>query len=208
MLKRLLEEKILVVMRGLDLKECRDLCTLLVDAGLSFAEVSFTDDGAGEILRELKQSFKEKLFIGAGTVFRERDYAGAVRSGADFVLSPGFSPEVARLSRTDNLTYIPGVYTSADIQTALGAGLDLLKLFPSEPNGLQLLKAYRGPFPQASFIPFGGVTALNAGPYIEAGAAALGVGSYIANVGLIKEGNLSEVADRIRRIKEASASGK
>ncbi|HNS35527.1 MULTISPECIES: bifunctional 4-hydroxy-2-oxoglutarate aldolase/2-dehydro-3-deoxy-phosphogluconate aldolase [unclassified Mesotoga] len=203
MLRKLLNEKLLTVIRGLTLQQSKTLCEMLLENGFTIVEVSFSDESSSELLFELKKSLEGVLHIGAGTVYNESSYSKALRSNADFVLSPGFSEEIARLSKRDGMLYIPGVYTSSDVQTALNEGFDFLKLFPGDPIGLQLLKAYRGPFPYVKFMPFGGVTAENAAQYIESGASALGVGSFIASKKLFEEGKESEVLNRIRRIRKA-----
>jgi len=115
--------------------------------------------------------------------------------------------EIAKLSIRDGISYIPGVYTSTDIQTALNNGFSFLKLFPSDAEGLNLLKAYRGPFPTVRFMPFGGVTSENATEYLRAGAVALGIGSYIANRNLFDEGREGEVLERILKIRRAVNAG-
>ncbi|HOI62609.1 MAG TPA: bifunctional 4-hydroxy-2-oxoglutarate aldolase/2-dehydro-3-deoxy-phosphogluconate aldolase [Mesotoga sp.] len=204
MFQRLIEGRLLIVIRGLDTGRSIDLCGLLYDSGVFFAEVSFSDRWADESLKELKKHFGDKLLLGAGTIFNADDYSRALRAGADYILSPGFSHEVAALSLKDGIPYIPGVYTSTEIQMALNMGFTILKLFPGELEGLRLLKAYRGPFPQARFMPFGGVTPENAAAFIEEGAAALGVGSYIASPELLQERKYGEISERISRMKIAA----
>jgi Entner-Doudoroff aldolase len=203
MFQRLIEGRLLIVIRGLDTGRSIDLCGLLYDAGVFFVEVSFSDRWADESLKELKKHFGDRLFLGAGTIFNADDYSRALRAGADYILSPGFSQEVASLSLKDGIPYIPGVYTSTEIQMALNMGFTLLKLFPGELEGLRLLKAYRGPFPQARFMPFGGVTSENAAAFIQEGAVALGVGSYIASPELLEERKYGEISDRISSMKIA-----
>ncbi|HNQ71450.1 bifunctional 4-hydroxy-2-oxoglutarate aldolase/2-dehydro-3-deoxy-phosphogluconate aldolase [Mesotoga prima] len=203
MFERLMTEKVLTVIRGLTLDQSRKLCEMLLENDLTILEVSFSDESSSEILHELKKEFYGKLVIGAGTVYDDTAYSRALRSNADFVLSPGFSEEIAKLSTRDGISYIPGVYTSTDIQTALNNGFSFLKLFPGDAEGLNLLKAYRGPFPTVKFMPFGGVTAENATEYMKAGAVALGIGSYIANRNLFDEEREGEVLERILEIRRA-----
>ncbi len=199
LLEKLLESKILVVIRGLNVKESIDLCHILSENGVSFVEVSFSDEDAPDVLRALKSSFDGKLFLGAGTVFEERTYYEALAAGAHYVLSPGLSWKVAELSKRDRISYIPGVFTSTDVQSALGLGFDLLKLYPADLN---LLRSYRGPFPKVRFVPFGGITDVNVAQYFSSGASAVGIGSYIANKELLREKRFKELVERVRKIKQ------
>ncbi|KUK02192.1 MAG: Entner-Doudoroff aldolase [Thermotoga sp. 50_1627] len=198
LLERLLDSKILIVIRGLDVREAMNLCEILLENDLRFVEVSFSEEDADKVLKALKTHFGGELFLGAGTVFDERNYQRAIAAGADYLLSPGLSSRVAELSRKDRVAYVPGVFTSTDVQNALELGLDVLKLYPADVN---LLRSYRGPFPKVKFIPFGGVTDENVTRYFSSGAAAVGVGSYIANKKLLQERNFKELDDRIKKIK-------
>ncbi len=197
-MERLLDSKILIVIRGLNLREATDLCEILLENDLRFVEVSFSEEDADEVLKTLKKHFDGELFLGAGTIFDEKNYRKALAAGADYVLSPGLSQKMAELSKKDRIPYIPGVFTPTDVQNALELGYDVLKLYPADMN---LLRSYRGPFPKVKFIPFGGVTDENVTLYLSSGAAAVGIGSYIANKKLLRERNFKELDDRIKKIK-------
>lgn len=199
LIDKLLNDKILIVIRGLNVKESTDLCHILLENDVRFVEVSFSDENASELLKALKSSFGEKLFLGAGTVFEEGTYQKALASGANYVLSPGLSQKVAELTKKDRVPYIPGVFTSTDVQSALELGFDLLKLYPAD---LHLLRSYRGPFPKVKFMPFGGVTDTNMVQYFSYGASAVGIGSYIANKELLRGKRFTELADRVKKIKQ------
>lgn len=199
MIERLIDKKILIVIRHLSLQETIDLCDILLENDLNFVEVSFSDDGADKILEGLKNRFGEKICLGAGTIFQEENYRKALHYGADYVLSPGLSLKIAELSKKDGITYIPGVYTSTDVQNALEIGFDFLKLYPADLN---LLKSYRGPFPKVKFMPFGGVTDQNIISYFNAGASAVGIGSYIANKELLSKRDLAQLSKRIANLKK------
>lgn len=199
LLEKLLESKILIVIRGLSVKESIDLCHILLENDVRFVEVSFSDEDAPDVLRALKSSFDGQLFLGAGTVFEEKTYDKALAAGAHYVLSPGLSWKVAELSKKDRIPYIPGVFTSTDVQNALELGFDLLKLYPADLN---LLRSYRGPFPKVKLMPFGGVTDTNVVQYFSYGASAVGIGSYIANKELLRKKRFKELVERIRKIKQ------
>lgn len=69
------------------------------------------------------------------------------------------------------------------------------------------MKAAKGPLPQASLMPTGGVTLENVGAWIEAGAVAVGVGGTLTRGA--KSGDFRSIAtlarrfiDEIRRARE------
>ena len=61
--------------------------------------------------------------------------------------------------------------------TSLGARV--VKLFPVSTGGPGLVRALRGPFPDIPIVPTGGVRIEDIGAYLEAGAAAVALGSEL-----------------------------
>jgi 2-dehydro-3-deoxyphosphogluconate aldolase/(4S)-4-hydroxy-2-oxoglutarate aldolase len=62
---------------------------------------------------------------------------------------------------------------------ALEAGADIIKIFPGETLGPGFVKAVKGPIPQASLMPTGGVSLDNVVAWIRAGCVAVGVGGNL-----------------------------
>jgi 2-dehydro-3-deoxyphosphogluconate aldolase/(4S)-4-hydroxy-2-oxoglutarate aldolase len=58
-------------------------------------------------------------------------------------------------------------------------GADIVKVFPGEILGPAFVKAVKGPLPQASLMPTGGVSLDNVADWIKAGAVAVGVGGHL-----------------------------
>ena len=69
-------------------------------------------------------------------------------------------------------------------------GAAAVKLFPASAAGPAFVRELRGPLPQIPLIPTGGVTLENAPTFLEAGALAVGMGSWLTgggDPGLIRE---------------------
>ena len=99
------------------------------------------------------------MTVGAGTVVTPSQVDLAVAAGAQFIVTPGFSRAVIDRCIELGCPVIPGVATASDIMAAFDARLRILKFFPAEPlGGLRTLNALAGPFPQARFVPTGGLT--------------------------------------------------
>ncbi|MGH9699785.1 MAG: bifunctional 2-keto-4-hydroxyglutarate aldolase/2-keto-3-deoxy-6-phosphogluconate aldolase, partial [Candidatus Acidiferrales bacterium] len=75
--------------------------------------------------------------------------------------------------------YLPGAATIAEIISAMEAGADIVKIFPGETLGPGFVKAVKGPLPQASMMPTGGVSLENVAEWIRAGSIAVGVGGNL-----------------------------
>ncbi|KEP76101.1 keto-deoxy-phosphogluconate aldolase, partial [Microbacterium sp. SUBG005] len=87
--------------------------------------------------------------------------------GATYLVSPGFDDAVAQRAAQRGVPLVPGIATATEIQRAIAAGLDHLKVFPAVAvGGAAALKAFAGPFPGVRFLPSGGVSAANAAEYL------------------------------------------
>jgi len=100
-------------------------------------------------------------------------------AGAKFVVSPYLNPEMVKLCNRYRIATMPGAMTIKEVVEALECGADVIKIFPGELFGPKIIKAYRGPIPQARLMPTGGVDLDNVDEWIKAGAFAVGVGGNI-----------------------------
>lgn len=90
-----------------------------------------------------------------------------------------------------------------EVLRAMEAGADVVKVFPATLFGPKIIKAIKGPLPQAPLLPTGGVNVDNVAEWIKAGSFAVGAGSSLT-VGA-KEGDYERVTETakefIKRIK-------
>lgn len=56
-------------------------------------EITFRTPIAAEAIRLIKKAYPEML-IGAGTILTKKQVDEAIVSGAEFIVSPGFDPEI------------------------------------------------------------------------------------------------------------------
>ena len=137
------------------------------------------------------------MLVGAGTVTDEESVLRCAEAGAQFLVTPGFDPVTVVAARKLQLLIVAGALTPTEVMAAWKAGADFIKIFPcGNSGGANYIKALRGPFPQVSMIPTGGVNLENAAGYIRAGAAALGVGGEL----IVKEALQSRQAEVIRSL--------
>ena len=156
------------------------LARALVAGGLPVIEVTLRTEAAVAAARAMIAQVPEAM-IGLGTVTRRDHIAAALDIGARFLVSPGFSAEIAELARQSKLPFLPGVMTPSELMAALAVGLNLLKFFPAEPaGGIEMLRALHGPFPEAAFCPTGGIDADKAVVYLELPNVVAVGGSWVA----------------------------
>ena len=76
----------------------------------------------------------------------------------------------------------------------------MVKIFPcGTVGGAKYIKALKTPFPHIPMVPTGGVNLTTAPEFIEAGAAALGVGGELVSANALESGNTGEITDAARR---------
>lgn len=169
-----------------DEKETIEILSKLREGGINCAEITFRTACAKEAIAIGTKAF-EDMNIGAGTVINAEQAKSAVQAGAKFIVSPGFSDEVARYCTDENIPYYPGCVTPTEIMRALSYGLNVVKFFPAGVyGGLNAMKALSAPFPQVRFIPTGGVDLSNLKEYLDFDKVYAVGGSFMMKGDIVK----------------------
>lgn len=149
-----------------DVSEVRPKLRAMCDGGLPVAEITYRTACAGEAIRIAANEFPEML-IGAGTVINLKQAEEAYAYGAKFIVSPGFSDEVAVFCKEKEIPYLGGCVTPTEIMNALAHGCEIIKFFPaSNFGGLGAMKALAAAFPAITFLPTGGISDKNLAEYL------------------------------------------
>jgi 2-dehydro-3-deoxyphosphogluconate aldolase/(4S)-4-hydroxy-2-oxoglutarate aldolase len=168
------------------------LAEALAAGGARCAEVTFRTPGAEQVLETM--ATHGGLTVGAGTVLTRDQAERAVASGARFVVSPGYDQEVVARCQELRVPVVPGIATATELMRALRAGCHTVKLFPAEPlGGLRTLRALAAPFPQARFIPTGGIEYIHLASYLAAPAVLAVGGSWMATATHLERGDYAEI---------------
>jgi 2-dehydro-3-deoxyphosphogluconate aldolase / (4S)-4-hydroxy-2-oxoglutarate aldolase len=149
----------------------------LRDGGIAVVEITLDSEGALETIARLRDD--PQLVVLAGTVRTAREAEAAAAAGAEACVGPALVPEVIETCRTLGIPAIPGALTPTEIETARRLGAPMVKLFPASLLGPAYVRDLRGPLPDVPLLVTGGVDASNAGAFLRAGAAAVGVGSAL-----------------------------
>ncbi len=200
-LKRIVETGITAVVRAKDETEAEKISAACIAGGISSIEITFTVDGAENVISSLRKKFsREELIVGAGTVLDAETARIAILRGAEFIVSPAFNPEVAALCNRYQVPYIPVCMTIKEMIAAMEAGADILKVFPGSALGPSFIKAVKGPLPQANLMPTGGVSLENVDQWIKSGCVAVGVGGQLTAPA--KTGDYEKITELARRFIE------
>ncbi len=167
------------VVRGETSEKAMEIVEKCIDGGIKAIELTFTVPYAHRVIEDISRKYGEQIILGAGTVLDSETARIALLSGAEFIVSPHFNPDVTRLCNRYRKPSMAGILSINEAVAAMEAGVDVLKLFPGDLFGPAFIKDIRGPLPYAQIMPTGGVTAENAGDWIRAGAVAVGAGSSL-----------------------------
>lgn len=176
-----------------DAKDAVPLATALVEGGLPCAEVTFRTEAAEESIRLMTEQFPEML-VGAGTVLTVEQVDAAVRTGAKFIVSPGFDAEIVDYCLKNEIPVFPGCISPSEVAQAVKRGLKVVKFFPAEPaGGISMIKAMAAPYTGLKFMPTGGINAKNLGEYLSCDKIVCCGGSWMVKGELVKTGEFTKI---------------
>jgi 2-dehydro-3-deoxyphosphogluconate aldolase/(4S)-4-hydroxy-2-oxoglutarate aldolase len=174
------KNRIISIIRTDSFEKAYKSATAIIDGGIKVLEFSYTMNFAGELIKELSDKYKDAdVLIGAGTVLDPETCKAAFSMGSEFIISPYLNHKTAKMCLRYQIPYIPGAMTVKETADCLEAGADIVKIFPSELFGPAIIKAIKGPLPQAPLMPTGGVNIDNIETWFEAGSIAVGVGKNL-----------------------------
>lgn len=174
------QQRVMAVLRNMTPTHALALAEQAWDLGIELVEVTVEAPGALDTLNAVVAAGRRRgKDVGAGTVLTREQFDTAVQAGARFVVSPDLNESMVAWSRQHDVPYLPGVMTPTEVHAALAAGLTHLKVFPASVVTPQWFSTVAGPFPAARFVATGGIDANNASAFLDAGAAAVGVGSAL-----------------------------
>jgi 2-dehydro-3-deoxyphosphogluconate aldolase/(4S)-4-hydroxy-2-oxoglutarate aldolase len=189
----ILQDRALAVVRATEIPDPVALSNTLARSGLRAVELTFTTPG---VLDYLNAAASSDAVLGMGTVCTADQAKAAIAAGAQFLVTPGVRPEVAKAASGSNIPVIMGALTPTEILVALDLGAAAVKIFPAGAFGPRYFKDLRGPFPEVSLIPSGGVNAGNAAEFLAHGAVAVTAGTDVVPPQAVASGDWPDIASR------------
>ncbi|RBP46980.1 bifunctional 2-keto-4-hydroxyglutarate aldolase/2-keto-3-deoxy-6-phosphogluconate aldolase [Garciella nitratireducens] len=181
-LTKIKDKGLVAVVRAQSSEEALRITDACLEGGCAAIELTFTVPGVHKVIEQVSKRYsKGEIILGAGTVLDSETARIAILSGAQYIVSPYFSPEMVKICNRYRIACMPGVITIKEAVEAMELGADILKIFPGEAFGPQIIKSIHGPIPQVQMMPTGGVDINNVGEWIKAGAVAVGAGSSLTS---------------------------
>ncbi len=206
----IMEIGIVPVVRASSPREARMAADAVCEGGITIVEITMTVPGALDVIRELTKGGTSDILVGAGTVLNAEAARRCLDAGAQFLVSPGLNLQTIELAVREGKLMMAGALTPTEVIAAWEAGSDFVKVFPcGQVGGAKYIKALKGPLPQVPLVPTGGVNLSTAAEFIEAGAAALGIGGELVQAEALKANKPEIIVENARKflgiVKQARA---
>lgn len=194
--KRIVDTGAMAIVRVETIERGYEIAQGCLDGGIDCLEISYTLPNAGEVISALKKKFGDKLVVGAGTVLDSETARHAILSGAQFIIAPNLSKDVAIVCNRYQIPYAPGCTSVTEAINGLEYGAAFIKAFPiSDFYGPKLVSVFKTPIPTMPILASGGINLNNLEDYVKNGVDCCGFG------GLLTKGNSEEIAENARKIK-------
>lgn len=182
------------------------VATAVAEGGARILEFTNRGPGALPVFMALRAHIDREdlpLSLGIGSIVDAATGALFVAHGAEFVVGPTFSGELAKLCNRRKIAYLPGCATPTEISQAEEHGAEIVKVFPGTTvGGPGFIKAVRAPMPWSRIMPTGGVDATrdNLQAWFAAGACCVGMGSRLIRRDLLATGDYRALAALTRQV--------
>ncbi|HVE06184.1 MAG TPA: 2-dehydro-3-deoxy-6-phosphogalactonate aldolase [Paraburkholderia sp.] len=175
---------LVAILRGVTPADAADHGRALYEAGFRIVEVPLNSPQPFDSIAAIRHALPPDAIVGAGTVLQAEFVHDVKQAGGELIVMPHADPDVVRAAKSLAMACAPGVATPTEAFIALKNGADVLKMFPAEQLGCQVVKAWRAVIAhEVPLLPVGGITPDNMGPFLSAGANGFGLGSALFKPG-------------------------
>lgn len=175
---------LIAILRGITPDEAREHVAAILEAGFDAVEIPLNSPDWETSIGDIVANFGDRTLIGGGTVLKSEQVDRLAEMGCKLIVTPNTQPEVIRRAVSHGMTVCPGCATASEAFTALEAGAQALKIFPSSAFGPDYIKALKAVLPaEVPVFAVGGVTPENLHLWLQAGCVGAGLGSDLYRAG-------------------------
>jgi 2-dehydro-3-deoxyphosphogluconate aldolase / (4S)-4-hydroxy-2-oxoglutarate aldolase len=161
------------------------LAQALAAGGLSVIEITLRTPASLDAIRAIANEV-ESVEVGAGTIIEPAQLEAAMRAGARFAVSPGYTNRLLDAAEASEIPLLSGVASASEALGLIERDYRLAKFFPAESaGGVDFLSSLASPLPQLRFCPTGGITRQSAPRYLELTNVLCVGGSWMAPKDLV-----------------------
>ncbi|EJG2382081.1 2-dehydro-3-deoxy-6-phosphogalactonate aldolase [Raoultella ornithinolytica] len=195
---------LIAILRGVTPEEALAHVGAVINAGFDAVEIPLNSPRWQQSIPAIVEAFGEQALIGAGTVLQPEQVDELAKMGCRLIVTPNIQADVIRRAVGYGMTVCPGCATATEAFTALDAGAQVLKVFPSSAFGPDYIKALKAVLPpEIPVFAVGGVTPENLSQWIDAGCAGAGLGSDLYRAGQSVERTAQQATAFVKAYREA-----
>lgn len=199
LIEQIEREVLIAVVRTATAEQAVETGRALLRGGIRLLEITMTIPDSPHVISTLAAEAGDGVVLGAGTVLTPPQALAVLRAGARFIVSPILVRSLATLCKDHDAVSMLGALSPTEMVEAAHAGSDFIKVFPIDTvGGPAYIRAVRAPLPDLKLVPSGGVKLDNLGTYLDAGAAALALGSDLLPSRLVEQGAWDAIEERAR----------
>lgn len=175
---------LIAILRGITPSEAESHVGALIDAGFDAIEIPLNSPEWQTSIAETVKTFGDRALIGAGTVLQPEQVDTLASINSKLVVTPNTDAAVIRRAVERGMLVAAGCATASEAFTALQAGAQALKIFPSSAFGPDYIRALKAVLPpEVPVFAVGGVTPQNLKTFLAAGCIGAGLGSDLYKAG-------------------------
>ncbi|EHD4877800.1 2-dehydro-3-deoxy-6-phosphogalactonate aldolase [Salmonella enterica] len=195
---------LIAILRGITPDDALAHVGAVVDAGFDAIEIPLNSPQWEKSISFVVKAYGGRALIGAGTVLKPEQVDQLAGMGCKLIVTPNIQPEVIRRAVSYGMTVCPGCATATEAFSALDAGAQALKIFPSSAFGPGYISALKAVLPpDVPLFAVGGVTPENLAQWIKAGCVGAGLGSDLYRAGQSVERTAQQAAALVNAYREA-----
>jgi 2-dehydro-3-deoxyphosphogalactonate aldolase len=175
---------LIAILRGVGPDDVLAQADALLDSGFDCIEVPTNSPQWDRSVDALVRHVGDRALVGAGTVWQPAQLQALRDAGGRLMVTPHTDAALIGQAREAGLFTAIGCATPTEAFAALGAGAQVLKLFPAGALGAPYVAALRSVLPaDVPLFAVGGVRPDNLAEFVRAGCSGAGLGGELYRAG-------------------------
>ncbi|HET6413124.1 MAG TPA: bifunctional 4-hydroxy-2-oxoglutarate aldolase/2-dehydro-3-deoxy-phosphogluconate aldolase [Anaeromyxobacter sp.] len=171
----------------------------MYEGGGRVIEITTTTPGVFEAFETLRDEFRDRIFLAAGTTLDATTARLAILAGARVIVSPALRPEVIHTAHRYGAAIYCGAFTATEVLAAMEAGADMVKIFPATLGGPKYMTNLKMVYPGVKLCPSGGISLENAGDFIRSGADAISGNRNFFDLAMVEKHGLGWISEQVAK---------